>query len=323
MTGDANLQNFSGMENLIGNAANDSFVVSAALTSINTGDGTNSVTINNGGAITSAITGGANVDTIIFNGTGTAGSVNTAAGNDLLTIVDNSSVSGLINGGADSDSVTITGINVSIILGTDVDNVETINAGGGTNTIIGENNAGNTWVVDASNTVNDGTDTITFSNFSVLTAGTGGDNFTVNVSGIDTIHGNSGNDDITLDTVGLITTLNGNGGTDSLAITNGNSTWSITDSVNNNGDVFVTGTPATTTAFNSVETLIGSSVGIDSIDLTSFGAAIIQLINYQNFDSIIGNALGTLQGIDGQQHDWTITSGNVGSVLTGGNYNIV
>ena len=75
----------------------------------------------------------------------------------------------------------------------------------------------------------------------------------INVSGIDTINGNSNNDDITLDTVGLITTLNGNGGTDSLAITNGNSTWSITDSVNNMVMFLLLARQPPSTAFNSVE----------------------------------------------------------------------
>ncbi|TQV85889.1 beta strand repeat-containing protein [Aliikangiella coralliicola] len=292
--------------------------------SIDVGNGTNSVTVNSGGSVSGAITGGTDVDTI--NISGTAGSLDTGANNDLITIVDNSSVTGLIDGGAGSDTVTVTtNSGFTITLGTDVDRVETLTAqGSGTNVLVGANVVGgNTWnIAGAGNTVDDSTTQTTFSNFSVITAGTGGDDFFVSTSGVSTINGNSGDDNITLDTVGLVDNVNGNQGTDSLSITNGNSTWVMTTTID--GNVTDTDTPANDTDFTSIETRTGSLVGIDSIDLSGLGAAIIMLADYQNFDQIIGSITGTLQGIDGLQNDWSIQSIsgsdgiNDGSVTVGG-----
>ncbi|WP_210247073.1 beta strand repeat-containing protein [Aliikangiella marina] len=306
---------FSGMENLVGNEGNDRFTLNAQIDSLNAGNGDNTITVNNAGTVVGAITAGTGIDTVTFNGAGTAGSLSTGAGDDVITIVDNSSVSGLIDGGADNDSVTITGSDVTITLGTDVANTETLTAGGGTNTLVGADNGGNTWLVDATNSVNDGTTTTVFSNFSILTAGNGGDDFTVNVAGIDTINGDTGNDVFTLDTAGLVNTINGGNGDDRLSIVNGNSIWTV--DLADDGSVAVDGSPLVVTNFTSIETREGSLAGTDSIDLTSFGNAIIQLANYLNFDLIIGNVLGTLQGLDGQQNDWDITGANVGTVTVG------
>ncbi|MCW8998895.1 MAG: hypothetical protein OQK04_09295, partial [Kangiellaceae bacterium] len=96
-----------------------------------------------------------------------------------------------------------------------------------------------------------------------------------------------------------------------------NSVWTVDEF--DDGNVAVDGTPATVTNFTSIETRVGSATGTDSIDLTSFGNAIILLANYLNFDLIIGNALGTLQGVDGQQNNWSITGSNSGSVMVGSN----
>ncbi|TQV72749.1 filamentous hemagglutinin N-terminal domain-containing protein, partial [Aliikangiella marina] len=101
---------------------------SAIVGSIDAGNGNNNITINNFGSVTGAIVTGTGIDTIVFTGNGTAGSLSTGAGDDVITIVDNSSVSGLIDGGADNDSVTITGSDVTITLGTDVANTETLTA---------------------------------------------------------------------------------------------------------------------------------------------------------------------------------------------------
>ena len=162
-------------------------------------------------------------------------------------------------------------------------------------------------------------------NAAVTTANGGADNdtFVVSSNGSATaINGDEGNDSVSQDTVGLVGTYNGNDGIDSLTILNGDSVWTInpdlTDPINpidvGNGSVAVDGMPMTATAFNSVETRIGSISGRDTVNLSNFGAATILLANFQNFNTIMGSSDGTLQGIDGQQNDWLINSLNSGNV---------
>ncbi len=299
-----------------GDGALDTIVISGTVNSIDAGNGTNNITINNTGDVTGAITGGTGIDTVEFNGGARAGSLSTGANDDVITIVDADSVDGLINGQGGSDSVTITGSGVSISLQTDINNVESIDAGAGTNTLTGDSSVSNTWVIDTlingGNTVNDGTTTTSFTNFSILNAGNSGDSFTVNTStatsGVTTINGGDLGDSLTLGSAGLVSDFNGGGGIDSIEILTGSNTWTI-DS-NNDGSV-VNGS---TTNFTSIETLITNLASNDTIDVSAFENATIFLANYQNFDAIQGHTTSNLQGIDDQQNDWIIDGGNSGNV---------
>ena len=221
----------------------------------------------------------------------------------------------------------LTGDNVSLNLRTDINNVEIVNAtGSGVDTLIGTD-AINIWTLGATNTLNDGATTITFSGFESITGGNLADTFNVvGVSNITEIDGGVGDDNVTLDEVGLIDTFDGNVGTDSLTIINGNSIWTIdpdlTDLLNpmdiGNGSVAVEGMPATMTNFNSVESRTGSSLGTNTVDLSNFGAATILLADFQDFDTVVGSGSGVLRGVNDQQNIWTIDGVDSGSVSAAG-----
>jgi len=326
--------NFSDVENMVGNNGIDDFLMSSvgSVTSIDGGndagmntltglDGANSwniTTTGNSLKITMGnnyvdvfdnidiLTGGSDVDIFTVDVGATIGTLNGQAGADVFSVTNADSVSGLIDGGDDADSLTITGSDITFVLGEGVDRVETVTAGGGSNTLTGAN-GGNDWDISSGgNTVTDTStgETITFSNFSILNAGTGGDDFTVDTSGITAINGNAGTDNITLTSTGIVSTVNGGTNTDSLTISTGNNLWAVDAS--DDGDVRDIETLSNITTFTSIETRIGSVAGTNNIDLSAFGTDTILLAGYQNFDLLIGSGAGTLQGIDGQQNDWSI-----------------
>lgn len=306
---DATVVNFSGMETLTGGTGTgvDTFTVNpgASIGTLSGLGGNDAFTVN--GAVTT-VNGGDGADDIGI--TGTAGSVAAGAGDDMIMIVNAASVTGLIDGEDGTDTLTVTGDGVAIALGTDADRIENLDATGtGPHTLTGSDAAANTWDISASgNSVDDGTTSTTFTGFSVLNAGSAGDDFTVNVAGISTINGSDpGNDAITLATAGLVATVNGgDNGTadnDSLTILDGTNTWSVDAS--DNGSVTITGStpPEDTTTFTSIETRIASSDGNDSIDLSD--VPLVLLENYQNFGTLRGNNTGTLQGTN-NQNDWYV-----------------
>jgi len=285
----------------------------------------NNATANVGGKVSGAIVGSNGVDTITIDGS--AGSISARGANDVIAVADTTSVSGLINGGSGADSLTINNTAaVTVTLGTNASNIETLSANGAySNTLVGDN-ATNTWDVSGSasasgNTVDDGTTKTTFSGFSILTAGSGGDTFDIHAADIATINGTDAADEtFNLDVAGLVATINGGsrtGDNDTLAILNGSNTWTVDAS--GNGSVTVTGStaPTDTSTFTSIETRIASSGGNDVIALN--GAQTVLLANYQNFGIIKNDNTATLQGVDNQQNDWTIEAVDDGSgTLTDG-----
>lgn len=311
---DATVVNFSEMETLTGGTGTgvDTFTVNAgaSIGTLSGLDGNDEFTVN---GVVTTINGGDGADDIGITGTaGTAGSVAAGAGDDMITIVNAASVTGLIDGEDGTDTLTVTGDGVAIALGTDADRIENLDATGtgpSPHTLTGSDAAANTWDISASgNSVDDGTTSTTFTGFSILNAGSAGDDFTVNVTGISTINGSDpGNDAITLATAGLVATVNGgdNGAADndSLTILAGTNTWSV--DANDDGSVTIAGSipPADTTTFTSIETRIASSDGNDSIDLSD--VPLVLLENYQNFGTLRGNNTGTLQGTN-NQNDWFI-----------------
>ncbi len=293
---------------ITGNDGGDVITVNGTVASVAAGEGIDTIMVNNGGRVTGAIDTGGDADTITVDGiNGAVASISAGGGDDTITVNNADTVSGVIAGGAGRDELTLTDNSVTLILGAGVEQIETVIAAGGDAGALTGTDNGNTWNVSSSgNTVTDTTtgDVTTFSGFSVLNAGTGGDDFNITTPGISEINGNTGIDDITLDSSGLVATINGGGNTDSLAIDTGNNLWAV--DANNDGNVKDIETLLNVTDFTSIETRIGSVAGTNNIDLSALGTDTVLLAGYQNFDLLIGSGNGTLQGIDGQQNDWRI-----------------
>jgi len=341
---------------LDGVANNNVFTISGTVTVLDAGTGMDSVDVINGGAVT-MLNGNGGMDSINIGNattTGTVATLNGNAGNDVITITANgtvtgnlngnlgddvisifneSSVGGIIDGGAgpgmDTDTLTTTGDGVTIALGSFVNQIEVINAlGAGNNTLRGADATSNVWTLSTENTVFDGTDTVIFSNFAILEAGTSGDMFTVmagadfSVTGVQTLNGSDlGNDVFTLATAGLIEFINGgdNGAADNdiLSITMGNNLY-VAGAVSGDGTVSDLAPMAPTTTYTSIE-MTGGGVG-DAIDLSSVLGDIL-LEDYLGFDFLITdgvNANRRLIGVDGSLNEWSIQTVAFFSDLTPG-----
>ncbi|MDH5650229.1 MAG: filamentous hemagglutinin N-terminal domain-containing protein, partial [Gammaproteobacteria bacterium] len=186
-------------------------------------------------------------------------------------------IQGLIDGGAGAtDSLTITPNSRTVRLGNvaiadavldpflNVNNVETITAGGGTNTIISAADQGYTWTVDSNTTgivkpttVFTAENTVTFGNFTVLTGGDNIDTFNISADKTWTINGGVGadifnissnytgnisggadNDTFNITALGLNSmTLFGDTGDDTLVAANEGNDWSIVDFDGGGGSV--------------------------------------------------------------------------------------
>ncbi|VAW84687.1 hypothetical protein MNBD_GAMMA18-1219, partial [hydrothermal vent metagenome] len=366
----------SSIDTLNGQAGDDQFTINGTVTTLNGNAGTDSITVSatsgtdygevaelSGGAdgdtitldtnarVTGAITGNGGGDVITVNGT--AGTVNTGTGDDILSITAASSVTGLIDGGTGADSLTITGSDATIALATDVDQIETLAAmGGGINTLIGTN-ADTTWTVSAIPSLNDGSNTLTFSGFDNLTGGTGVDQFTISVDA-STLNGGGGNDTFNINAPGVtLTNLRGGTGNDTLNGNDSANTWTINAA--NSGSLVNGGQTVT---FLEMENLNGAAnnddtfrftvtptvgnvaidglgqTGQDNVNLAGLsGAVSVQLgaTGFNNIESITGNnSNSTLIGTNAD-NTWNITAendGNVGSLtfidfnnLTGGTAN--
>jgi len=177
--GDINDITFSNFAKLEGNSGTDNFAVDAAIHSIDTGNGSNSITVSSNGSVNGAITGGTGID--IINVAGSAVSISTGSDDDEIAF--SGTVSGLIDGGAGKDHLTITAMGDRVIeLGNrsnanqNVDQIETLTANMDTsNTLIGNSNnvTTNEWTItDARNgSVLDQAITTTFSNIDHITGG--------------------------------------------------------------------------------------------------------------------------------------------------------
>ncbi len=158
------------------NTVSDSFTVTANSPALNleaNGGGDAFILENN--ATVKSIAGGSGSDTLTY-GSGYTNAVSvTLAGSNA-------------NGFSSSSA---TGISGSGFTGIDVLN------GAGSSTLTGEN-AASTWTVNATPSYNDGSNTLAFSGFTTLDAGTGGDTFNVSggASGY-TLNGNTGSDTLT------------------------------------------------------------------------------------------------------------------------------
>ncbi|MCP4500804.1 MAG: hypothetical protein GY822_12655, partial [Deltaproteobacteria bacterium] len=112
---------FTNFANLVGGSNDDTFTISATVTRIETGDGTNEVTVNSGGSISVALTGGSNDDTFTIEENAAVTSIDTGDGVNNVTVNSDGSISDSITGGDGVDTVTINGSAGSIDTGANDD----------------------------------------------------------------------------------------------------------------------------------------------------------------------------------------------------------
>jgi len=324
--GDINGMAFRNFANLDGNIGTDTFTINADISSINTGNGTNSVIVNSSGNVTGAITGGTGIDTL--NIIGNANTINTGENDDIITV--SGTVSGVIDGGIntdDNDTLNITATGDRIIqLGTTasagadytVTNVELIDADTTTGNTLGNTlqagTGANVWTVSD---LNDGSvGGVNFTNFANLTGNSGVDTFNVNanISGV----------------------INGAGAADILTITSaGNQIVQLGATDLDAGENFTVTDVETVTVSNSAT---GNTLRADTGDnawmvdtdnggnITNSGTT----VNFTNFANLEGNSLVDNFSVDAQINSINagdgvnnITVGSAGrmtgSLITGSN----
>lgn len=219
--------------------------------------------------------------------------------NDSFTVTGIGSISGLLDGGADTtgDVVDYSGASgiISITLGTDVTNVESLIGNGADYSLTAENVVNN-WVLSGQNdgsvagvsftdfsNLNGGSDTDTFTlsggsttgtisggagtdslsannttnNWSILAADSGNVDSVFAFTGIENLTGGTGSDNFILNSGSVTGVIDGGSGNDSLAPDNVANTWNIT--ANDAGTVTGVG------SFISIENLNGRN---DTDDFT-------------------------------------------------------
>ncbi len=169
---------FTGVQNLTGGSANDTFTINGGTLSGTAVGGAGTDTLIGGndyvvtGANSGTVTGITGGWSQIENLTGTAGA-------DTFNVTGGT-LSGLINGAGGGDSATFAGQTVTLNgTNTGISNIETVNMGGGT--LVGS--AGTTdWNLNGASagTADDGSTTVAFTNTPTVRGGTGTDTFTAN-----------------------------------------------------------------------------------------------------------------------------------------------
>ena len=191
---------FSSVETFTAGAMADAFDISRAYTgSLDGGMGDDTFNLNTGGSVTGSITGGAGVDTFDFNGGTVAGTVIGGADDDTLDFAGTSdalTVALSMVGTAGFDG-SVTGGAVSMFTG-----IDSITGSSTADTLTGLD-ADATWNLDASDSYVSG-QTLTFSSFETLTAGTGVDTFNVERTFTGSLDGGAGDDVFNLNTGGSV-----------------------------------------------------------------------------------------------------------------------
>ena len=341
---------FTGMENLTGGSGDDTFTInpsalapSVILANIDTGNGTNIVTVNANSTVSGTITTGSGTNTVTVNGTvgsirgdagngantinvnagGTvSGAITTGSGKDAFTIAG--TVGGLLDGGAGADTLTVSAASRTVKLGSpvsnmgylNVDHVETISSTGSGNTLLGQDNTASltTWNVDAPS---HGTVAYT----SDITT-------SVTFNGFDNITGGSGNDTIVFTGSGALTgTFDGGLGTNTLHSRDAANTWTINGL--NQGTLSDTATPSTPyVKFMNTQNLLGGNAS-DAFTFTTAGSIVGWIDGGGGAgDSVSLTALGSpvsVQWRDGANPvvntSANLTIARVGSITANTNYN--
>ena len=335
---------------LTGGAGSDVFIISAALTGSIMGEGgSDTIILNIGGSVSGGISGGADADTFVFNGGTVTGTVAGGGDNDHLDMngllnalhivltqtPDADGFNGAVTGGA---AITFTGIN-DVTGSTDTD----------ADTLTGWD-ASTTWTVfaEGTGTVEDNTQTLTFSSVENLTGGSMVDTFIVNSDHTGDLTGGGGADVFNINNV-LAGMIMGGGGDDVVnvdaggTVTLGIDTGANNDTVNLNGGTIMNGVLLGAGEDTFVVTAMGGMVTgtvdggsqNDHLDMTDIATALtIYLANPANANGFNGQVTGgtaiiTFTGINqmtgGTMTDtltgrnavteWTITSDGTGTVV--------
>jgi hypothetical protein len=279
-----NIDTLSRVSNAIdGGSNNDTLNISVGNQTIELGDRFTDIEVLNGtGSNTLQASNTNNTWTITGNNKGTVNdTLNLVNYNNFSTLVggnltDNfilsaiNQVSGLINGGLGTDSVQLTTADQTVILGTDITNIENLFATVGVNKLQA-GNVNNAWQITGDNIgIVAGT---TFNNFSDLVGGTADDSFTLDTMnqisgvidggagpGINSVMLTTANQHIILETdITRIDTLVAAIGSNTLQAADVINTWAITG--NNKGNVAGVN-------FSHISSLVGGSA-IDSFTLST------------------------------------------------------
>lgn len=303
--------NFSGFNNLLGNANADDFSL-------------------NGGNISGSVDGGAGVDSISADSASNSWTITSAdAGSvtgissfakieslvgsssaDSFVFADGSSISGSVDGGAGTDSVNQaaqSGI-VNITLGgSGYSNIENFTGNGTNSTLIGDNIV-NTWSINGLDTGTVGP--VSFSNFSNLQGGTNNDTFVINSGSINgQIDGGVGSDIIQANNVANIWNITGVDVGDVTGIGSFAGIETLAGNASTDTFIFADG--------SSFSGVIDGAAGTDTVDFSSeTGAAIVSLAagQYQNVENFIGNNFNSTLIGNTTNNNWSITGGNSGTV---------
>lgn len=340
--------NFSGFNNLAGNANTDNFSLNGgSLTgSINGGSGTDSITADSSTNTWTIASAGAGSVTGISSFTSIENLIG-SSGADSFIFADGSSISGSVNGGAGTDFVNLSaqsGI-VNIALGgSGFTNIESFTGNGINSTLIGENVV-NTWSINGLDTGTVGP--VSFSNISNLQGGTNNDSFVVNGGLLNgQVSGGNGNDliqanniantwNITGTDVGSVTgissftgieTLSGNASTDAYVFADGSSFSGVmdgaggTDTVDFSSETGAVLASLATGQYQNIENFVGNTVNstlvgntvINNWNITANNAGSVNGINFSGFNNVTGNT---------NADTFTLTAGSITGTIDGGTGN--
>ena len=341
-----NVDQLSRVQNSIDGGLNtDTINISLGNQIVELGNGFTGIEVLNGtGSNTLQGTNSNNTWTITSNNTGTVDdTVNIITFNNFSTLIggnvsddfilsDINLVTGLINGGDGTDSVQLTTADQTVILGSDITNIENLIATAGTNTLQAEDIT-NVWLI----TGNDqgsvaGT---TFTNFSDLVGGSADDSFTLatinQISGV--IDGGLGKDTVTLTTanqhiileqdIKQIDTLVAANGSNTLQAANVENTWSIT--ADNQGSVagvsfsnisdLVGGSAVdnfTLSTMAQISGVIDGGAGIDTLTVTTTNEIVTLATDISQVENIKATN-GTLVAHN-EENTWHIDASNSGTI---------
>jgi len=314
---------FTNFAHLVGNIDNDDFTIDAVISSLNAGNGTNSVIVN--GSVSGSLITGTGDDTININLGGIATTINVGDGSNNIT-VDGNAV--MLTSGAGIDTITVTGTVAGLGTGNTIytgDDNDTINISG---TVTGVINGG-VGTTDLLTLTSVGDQTVQLSATTVA-----GENYTV--TNVETINatGTSGNVDgntLMADTgpnTWMIDASNGGSVTDDLtAITTVFSNFANISGGSEADDFTIN------TIGGSLSGLINGMGGDDSLDITTLAGVTVQMgnavsgnINVYQVEDISANSAytNTLMGdstvnpANPIDYNWSVTGINEGTVAYNG-----
>ncbi len=265
-----NFYNFTDIE---GGTLVDTFTITAAINSLDAGDGNDVITVRELGDVANVIDGG--------------------VGDDKVTLTNNTQTVNISNAviGVETIIGSATGSNI-------------LQANGAINTwLVNGANQG---------TVNDGAITVNFENFTDLEGGSQTDNFTVTATGsVDSIKAGDGVDSVLLAAVTSVNdeqpqiALDGGAGEDSLTVDTSGNTWAF--STDEDGTVSHSGVLRGFTDFETQGSAVGSS---DTFDYSGYAGPVTFNLNTSTGVGVVIGNLGdtsTLIGLDGTSNEWLIS----------------